>query len=155
LLQSICLPASVEVLGWGCFSYCPALSSFTFESGSRLNPLRGQHSGCVIHWHPLLFLLRLRVWDSTVSLDGVLWWRGKSPNCCWCMSLGMVDWCRREQTFKWSKRAGRIRSRPNERNFRTDVGSTRRMVLVRRDDCEDFAPVSECKLRFWMWSYPW
>jgi hypothetical protein len=35
-LVEIIVPASVEVLGDGCFSYCRSLSSVTFESGSTL-----------------------------------------------------------------------------------------------------------------------
>jgi hypothetical protein len=36
-LRSICLPASVEFLGEHSFSHCRSLSSFTFESGSKLS----------------------------------------------------------------------------------------------------------------------
>jgi hypothetical protein len=38
-VTSIHLPASVTVIGEGCFSYCRSLSSITFESGSQLSQL--------------------------------------------------------------------------------------------------------------------
>jgi hypothetical protein len=40
-LVEIIIPASVEVLGYECFSQCKSLSDVTFESGSRL---RGNES---------------------------------------------------------------------------------------------------------------
>jgi hypothetical protein len=36
-LVEMTIPASVEVLGWNCFSDCKALFRVTFESGSRLS----------------------------------------------------------------------------------------------------------------------
>jgi uncharacterized protein YuzB (UPF0349 family) len=38
-LTSIHLPASVTVIGRGCFSYCGSLVLITFESGSQLSQL--------------------------------------------------------------------------------------------------------------------
>jgi hypothetical protein len=35
-LESICIPGSVDILEYGCFSGCAGLSTITFESGSKL-----------------------------------------------------------------------------------------------------------------------
>jgi hypothetical protein len=40
-LQSICIPPSVETICQCCFRGCKALSTFTFEAGSKLTTLAG------------------------------------------------------------------------------------------------------------------
>jgi hypothetical protein len=48
-LRSICLPASVEVLADYCMADLTQLSSFTFESGSRLREMKeGVFAGCIL-----------------------------------------------------------------------------------------------------------
>jgi hypothetical protein len=43
MLQAIRIPASVEIIGEGCFTRCTSLSQLTFESGSRLARI-GNHA---------------------------------------------------------------------------------------------------------------
>jgi hypothetical protein len=46
-LESICIPASIEIVGEKCFYECTSLSSFAFEPGSKLNRIgKEAFSGC-------------------------------------------------------------------------------------------------------------
>jgi hypothetical protein len=47
-LESICIPASVEIICGRCFAYCKSLKHLTFERHSRLGPIESEiHCGCL------------------------------------------------------------------------------------------------------------
>jgi hypothetical protein len=53
-MQSLCIPASVEVLGAECFDGMTQLSSLTFESGSELGTMENRVSVADVIWQPCL-----------------------------------------------------------------------------------------------------
>jgi hypothetical protein len=57
-LVEMIIPASVEVLGFGCFYECRSLSFVTFESGSRLHEV-GQGAFFVVAIRPTLIDVKI------------------------------------------------------------------------------------------------